>query len=88
MRIENYREQPAASREVARFDIYLENMGMTFKEWRIIRKKAGGWFISAPSFCIEREGQKTWHEYISFSEARKKEFFDKLMDLVKGMIKE
>jgi len=86
MKITNYREMPQASREIARFDIELENLGITLHEWRIVRKKAGGWFLSAPNYMIEVEGTKRWLPYVSFNEKRKEEFFTKLNELVAAIM--
>lgn len=88
MRIENYRESNPSAKELAIFDIYLEKTGMTLHNWKIVRKKMGGWFIAAPSFAKDKEdGTKAWLPYISFSGERKNEFYDMLMDLVKPLVR-
>lgn len=89
MQILNYREQPATSKEMCRFDVYLENVGITLCELRVLRKKTGsGWFIALPCFGKDRpDGGKDWIPYFSFSEARKKEFMDKLHELLKEWVR-
>lgn len=88
MEIKNYRDGAQGSNIICIFDIWLPNVGMTLHEWKCIRKKTGGWFVSPPSFCVERDGKKNWNNYITFSEARRIEFFDKIQEMLKGIIKE
>ena len=88
MEIKNYREKNPNDKAIAVFDIWLPQMGIIFHEWKILRKKTGGWFIASPSFATEKsDGSKEWNSLISFSEARKKEFFDKLHELLKEWVR-
>ena len=87
MKIENYREQPQGAKEIARFDVYLDKHGITLHEFRIVKKKDGsGWFVAPPCFAHGIVGTKRWLPYFSFSEARKKEFYDKLHEMVKEIL--
>jgi hypothetical protein len=89
MKIENYREQPQTSREIARFDVYLDAINLTLREFRIVRKKDGkGWFIAAPAFKKTQGDKDTWIPYFEWSEAKSKMFFDKLHELVKQVIEQ
>lgn len=89
MKIENYRDSLQGSKEIARFDVSLDKIGITLHEFRIVKKKDGsGWFIAAPSFCHDLTGTKRWLPYFSFTEARKKEFYDKLHEMVKEIMEQ
>jgi hypothetical protein len=83
MRIENYRPQENNANEVARFDVFLDKAGIVLHEFRVVKKKEGGWFVSPPNFSSEIEGVKKWLPYVSITEQRKKDFFDKIHELVK-----
>lgn len=83
MRVENYKLEASSSNEIARFDVYLDKMGIILHQFRVVKKKDHGWFISPPNYSIEENGVKKWHPYVTFSEQRKKEFYDMLHDLVK-----
>ena len=82
MKIENYRVQEPSSNEIARFDVDLDKAGIILHEFRVVKKKEGGWFISPPNFSTEKAGVKVWMPYITFTEERRKQFFDMLRDLV------
>lgn len=85
MKIENYREANPADKYVAMFDIYLgDQWGVTFKNWKLIRNKKGGLFISCPSYSVEDgEGGKKWHPFIEFTPEKKSNFEQKVMELLK-----
>jgi hypothetical protein len=88
MKLENWRDQPATAKEFAIFDVHLDNIGLTVHQFKIVRKKDGGWFISAPSFSkANPDGTKTWLPYISLLGDRKKQFYDKLEQLVREVLK-
>lgn len=88
MEIKNYRECAANGKDIAIFDIWLPSFGATLRNYRIVRKKTGGWFVSAPSFCeANADGTKTWIPYLDFSEVRKKDFYDKLMHMLKDVVR-
>ena len=87
MIIENYRKFDNHKTEIARFDVILENIGLTLHEFKVVRGK-NGWFIAPPNFSYEKAGVKMWAPYFSVSENRKKEFFEKLKDLVNEKIGE
>lgn len=80
MRIENYREQPVKGSVVAMFDVYLDKIGLSLRNLKLVNSKKGHRFIAYPSFAIEHPGEeKKWTPYFAFSEERKKEFEAKLL---------
>ena len=90
MEIENFRKSKGSANpsELARFDVVLEKIGVTLHEFKVLRSKNDGWFVTPPNFSNEKDGVKTWHPYFSITEERKKEFFDKMKELVKVKMEE
>jgi len=94
MKIQNYEEQPSGGYCIGIFDVYLENMHLTFRKMKICVNKSGTHFLGYPSMPdphSEMEGgQKVWIPFYEFSSEKKKEFeekvFEQLGSLVKGPI--
>lgn len=91
MKIENYREQPQSVYFLALFDVYLEKIGLTFKNLKLCVSKKGIHFLGYPSYAEDQEdGSKKWFPYYSFSSEKKKDFeekiFQELQSLVRGPI--
>lgn len=75
MEILNYREQSPTGNVVAIFDLTIPALGMTFRNWKLLRSKNGHLFPVSPSFSYEDEqGQKKWASLIEVSEKRKSDF--------------
>ena len=87
MEIKNFRENNPNSKYLAIFDVYFPQLGLSIREFKIMAKKTGGWFISPPSFSQEKsDGSKEWIPFFTFNEARKKDFYDKLHEMVKEIM--
>lgn len=85
--IESYRESPASSYEIATFDIYWPEIGLTFKKIKLIKNKKGAYFLGYPSYCVDDgAGSKTWIPYFDFSENSGKEFRKVVMQELKNFV--
>lgn len=85
--IEDYRESAQGAYEVAVFDVYFPEWELTIKKVKLIKSKQGKYFPSIPSFCTDDGmGNKTWTPYFSFSETLGREFRDKVMKELKGLV--
>lgn len=85
MKIENYRQGAMGSNILAEFDIYFgEQWGMTFKNWKLIRTRKGGYMLSGPNYSIaDDQGIKKWYPYIEFSPEKKHNFEKKILEMLK-----
>lgn len=87
MEILNYDEQPAGSKTVALFDIYIPAMDMTLARWKVLRGKDGGHFFVSPSWCKDDAGNKTFHPYVALGEKRRSDFMKQLHEAIKPFLK-
>lgn len=92
MKITNYEEQPAGGYCIGIFDVYLENMQLTFRKMKICVNKSGTHFLGYPSIpaADDGTGNKVWIPFYEFSNEKKREFeerlFQELGSFVKGPI--
>ena len=88
IRIENYRSENQGS-TIAIFDIYLEKLQLTLRNWKLIRTKKGQLFVSAPAFGqphpTDEFVKKTWIPYVEWSEERNKDFQAKVLEAVRPL---
>jgi hypothetical protein len=88
MKLKTWKDQPATGKELAIFAVHLDNIGLTYHEFKIVREKNGGWVISEPSFSKENpDGTITLFPYTSLTGDQKKQFYDKLEKLVREVLK-
>ena len=89
MKIENYEEQPAGGYCLGIFDVYLENMHLTFRKMKICISKQGTHFLGYPSMPApdDGSGNKVWIPFYEFSSEKKKEFEDKVYQELGTIIK-
>lgn len=89
MEILNYEEQLKGSNTIAIFDLVIPALGLTCRKWKLMRSKAGGLFVTSPSYSTEDgQGTKTWHKYVEVNEKRSREFQRAVLDSLKPFIKE
>jgi hypothetical protein len=87
MEIVNYREGTPSDKYVGIFDIYLGSVwGVTYRNWRLVHGKHG-LFISGPSFSVGEPPDKKYFQYIEFSAEKKKDFENKILDLLKPYLR-
>lgn len=88
--IQNWRDQPDGVDKpiLASFDCYLPKIFLILRQFKVIRKKAGGWYLKGPAFKERgRDGADLWTPYFSFSGDKDKAFFDKVYEMVKDNVK-
>lgn len=83
--IQNFKGGPNGSKIYAYFDVFLPKIQLTLRNFRILKKKDGSGFITAPSFKKDFEtGKDAWLPFFSFNQERQKQFMDELYELLKG----
>lgn len=89
MEIHNYREQAPGGWFVGLFDVYLPKVQLTFKNLKLCVSKQGKHFIGYPSFSEESDidGKKKWIPFFEFSQERKKEFENGVMEAIGPFVK-
>jgi len=91
MQIENYRESANASnvKVIATFDLVLDKAYLTLKNWKVVRKKDGGWFACSPSFKLSEDdaGKPSFESYVIVHEKRRLEFNKALHEQLSGLVK-
>ena len=87
MEIQNYREQPIGGKIVALFDIYMPNVDITLRNWKLIRGKSDKPFPVSPSFCEDVDGQKKWTSLVEVGARRRDEFYASLKAALEPFIK-
>lgn len=88
MEILNYREKSASGNIVAIFDLTIPALGMTFRNWKVLRTKNGGMFPVSPSYSYEGEnGEKKWGSLIEVNEKRKADFNKAVMDAIQPFLR-
>lgn len=88
MEVLNYREQSPSGNVVAIFDLTIPALGMTFRNWKLLRGKNGKLFPASPSFSYEQEGAKKWGSLIEINEKRRGDFHKAVMEALKPYLKE
>lgn len=83
MKIVNF-EEIIDKYALAQFDIYFEKMGMYLRRWKLLKSKAGNFYIKSPQYPKESEfGTKTWHGYVDFEgNDRGKQFSSTVLTLL------
>lgn len=83
--IQNFRGGPNGGKIYATFDCYLPKIQLHLRNFRILKKKDGSGFITAPSFKKDFEnGRDAWLPFFSFNQECQKQFMDELYELLKG----
>jgi len=89
MEVLNYREQAASGSIVAIFDLVIPALGMTFRNWKLLRGKNGRCFPASPSYSYQDEaGEKKWGALIEINEKRRSDFHRAVMEALKPYLKE
>lgn len=88
MKIENYREEDGAAtgrstNVLATFDIYLEKISMTLRNWKVVRKKDGGWFACPPSY---KSTEGSYKPLVEIHTTKREGFNKMLYDLLKPLV--
>lgn len=82
--IENYRQQPIGGTVQAIFDIWLPNIKLRFRNWKLIQTKKGHKFVAAPAFAVDGiEGKKDFIPYVEFEKERAADFNKTVLEKLK-----
>lgn len=90
MKIENYREcaNAANAKVIANFDLCLDKAYLTLRNWKVIRKKDGGWFATPPSFkeSEDDDGRPIFKALVEVHDNRRMGFNKALHEAVKPFV--
>jgi hypothetical protein len=86
MEILNYRDETNGN-TLGSFDIFIPAIGLTLHRFKVIARRKGGWFFTAPSFCQEIEGEKKFFPYMTFNQQRNEDFTKLVTELLQPYVR-
>ena len=88
MKIENYTEQQHP-KVIATFDLVLDQMYLTLRNWKVLKGKNNGWFAVPPSFkSSENAGtQPVFEDLVVIHDKRREEFRKALIEALKHWVR-
>ena len=87
MEILNYQDEIGGN-TLGIFDVYIPAIGLTLHRFKVIARKKGGWFVSIPSYCVDKSGEKKFFQYMTFSKERESDFMKAVTELLKPYVTE